>query len=172
MVSSAISPTIPVDTSQAAVNLICPSTNRQRAVISSVVSAAFGVPVKDLRLPRRGRAKVALARQVAMYLSHVVLGMTLCDAGRLYSRDRTTAAHACRLVEDLRDEQRFDTLLSLLEGMVRAEIVHRAARAFSSEVGIGSREENATTQTDEAFSSEVGTGSREENATTQKDGVR
>lgn len=132
MVQSAIlpviSPAIFADTSQAAVNLLCPSTNRQRAVISSIVSAAFDVPVKDLRLPKRGRAKVALARQVAMYLSHVVLRMTLCDAGRLYSRDRTTAAHACGLVEDLRDEQRFDTLLSLLEEMVRAEILLRATR--------------------------------------------
>ena len=124
----AISPLISADTSQAAFNLLCPSTNRQRAVLSSIVSAAFDVPAKDLRLPKRGRAKVALARQVAMYLSHVVLRMTLGDAGRLYSRDRTTAAHACRLVEDLRDEQRFDTLLSILEDMVRAEIVHRAAR--------------------------------------------
>jgi hypothetical protein len=34
--------------------------------------------------------------------------------------------------------------------------------AFSSEVGTGSREENASKA--EAFSSEVGTGSREENA--------
>ena len=128
MVQSAILPAILADTSQAAFNILCPSTNRQRAVLSSIVSAAFDVPAKDLRLPKRGRAKVALARQVAMYLSHVVLRMTLGDAGRLYSRDRTTAAHACRLVEDLRDEQRFDTLLSLLEDMVRAEIVHRAAR--------------------------------------------
>ncbi|ARQ00911.1 helix-turn-helix domain-containing protein [Pseudorhodoplanes sinuspersici] len=148
MVHSAILPATPADTSPAAVNLICPSANRQRGVISSVVSAAFDVPVKDLRSPKRGRAKVALARQVAMYLSHVVLRMTLCDAGRLYGRDRTTAAHACRLVEDLRDEQRFDTLLSLLENMVRAEIIHRAARAFSSEGGTGSPEENATTQKD------------------------
>jgi chromosomal replication initiation ATPase DnaA len=128
IISPAISPLISADTSQAAFNLLCPSTNLQRAVLSSVVSAAFDVPAKDLRLPKRGRAKVALARQVAMYLSHVVLRMTLGDAGRLYSRDRTTAAHACRLVEDLRDEQRFDTLLSILEDMVRAEILHRAAR--------------------------------------------
>ena len=136
---------IPADPGTAAVYLICPSTNRQRTVISGIVSAAFDIPAKDLRLPKRGRAKVALARQVAMYLAHVVLGMTLYETGRLYSRDRTTAAHACRLVEDLRDEQRFDTLLSLLENMVRAEILHHAGRAFSSEAGTGSRE-NATTQ--------------------------
>jgi len=108
--------------------LICPSPNRQRAVLSSVVSAAFDVPAKDLRLPKRGRAKIALARQVAMYLSHVALGMTLAEAGRLYGRDRTTAAHGCRLVEDLRDEQRFDTLMTILENMVRDRIVHGAMK--------------------------------------------
>lgn len=105
-----------------------PSASRRRAVISSIVSAAFDVPAKDLRLPRRGRAKVALARQVAMYLAHVVLRMTLSDAGDLYGRDRTTAAHACGLVEDLRDQHHFDTLLSLLENMVRTEMAQRAAR--------------------------------------------
>jgi hypothetical protein len=41
------------------------------------------------------------------------------------------------------------------------------ARAFSSEVNIGSREENASKQI-RAFSSEVDTGSREENASKQK----
>ena len=40
------------------------------------------------------------------------------------------------------------------------------SRAFSSEVGTGSREENAMKQ--RAFSSEVGTGSREENAMKQR----
>ncbi len=105
-----------------------PSASRRRAVLSSIVSAAFDVPAKDLRLPRRGRAKVALARQVAMYFAHVVLRMTLSDAGDLYGRDRTTAAHACGLVEDLRDQHHFDTLLSLLENMVRTEMAQRAAR--------------------------------------------
>jgi len=40
--------------------------------------------------------------------------------------------------------------------------------AFSSEVGTGPREENASKQKARAFSSEVGTGSREENASKQK----
>ncbi|MGX1105280.1 hypothetical protein [Bradyrhizobium elkanii] len=43
------------------------------------------------------------------------------------------------------------------------------AGAFSSEVGSGSRQENATQTKAGAFSSEVGSGSREENATKQKD---
>jgi len=102
------------------------SPSYRRAVVSGVVAAAFDVSVQDLRSPKRGRAKVALARQVAMYLAHVVLGLTLSDAGHLWGRDRTTAAHACRLIEDLRDEQHFDGLLTILEEMVRTEIVRRA----------------------------------------------
>jgi hypothetical protein len=39
--------------------------------------------------------------------------------------------------------------------------------AFSSEVGTGSREENASEQNPIAFSSEVAAGSREENASEQ-----
>jgi hypothetical protein len=45
------------------------------------------------------------------------------------------------------------------------------ARAFSSEVDIGSREENASKQEARAFSSEVDTGSREENASKQEAGA-
>jgi hypothetical protein len=42
------------------------------------------------------------------------------------------------------------------------------SKAFSSEVGTASRQENATTRKPFAFSSEVGTASRQENATTRK----
>lgn len=109
-------------------NPIRSSSGRYRAVVSGIVATAFDVAAQDLRLPKRGRAKVALARQVAMYLAHVVFGLSLSDVGRLYRRDRTTAAHACRLVEDLRDEQRFDSLLTILEGAVQSEIMRRVAR--------------------------------------------
>jgi hypothetical protein len=55
-----------------------------------------------------------------------------------------------------------------------AEVYHdltpeaAGARAFSSEVDTGSREENAIKQRSRAFSSEVDTGSREENAIKQR----
>jgi chromosomal replication initiation ATPase DnaA len=50
-----------------------------------------------------------------MYLAHVALGLTLTEAGRLFGRDRSTAAHACRLVESRRDDPHIDTLLARLE---------------------------------------------------------
>ena len=68
--------------------------------------------------PSRGVARVALARQVAMYLAHVVGRIDYAEVGRLFGRDRTTVKHACAVVEDLRDNVKFDRTMDLLEGIV------------------------------------------------------
>jgi hypothetical protein len=86
-------------------------------LVGAAVAATFAVPVDDLRAPSRGRADVAFARQASMYLAHVMLGLTYSAVGRLFERDRTTAAHACRLVEERRDDPAIDRLLYLLEGI-------------------------------------------------------
>lgn len=86
-----------------------------RCVIEVAVSQVFGVALADIRGVTRGRAKVALARQVAMYLAHVVCGMSLTQVGRVFDRDRTTVAHACGLIEDRRDDPCFDRVIDLLE---------------------------------------------------------
>lgn len=80
-----------------------------------VVAAAFHLPLDGLRSSTRGAADVAFARQVAMYLAHVSLGLSLTDVGRHFDRDRTTVAHACRTVEDQRDDAGIDAILSCLE---------------------------------------------------------
>lgn len=89
-------------------------------MIERAVVEVFGVSGVEFELPTRGRAEVALARQVAMYLSHVALGLSLTDVGRLFRRDRTTVAHACAVVEDRRDDAVFDRVLDLLEWIVAA----------------------------------------------------
>lgn len=91
-----------------------------REAIEQAVVQVFGVGQEDLRRITRGRANVALARQVAMYLAHVVCGMTLTDTGRLFGRDRTTVAHACSVIEDRRDDPLFDRALDLLGWVVPA----------------------------------------------------
>lgn len=93
---------------------------RSRFAVEAAVSQVFGVMVDDLRRTSRGRARVALARQVAMYLSHVGFGLSLTEVGRLFERDRTTVAHACTVVEDRRDDATFDRTLELLEWASRA----------------------------------------------------
>ena len=57
----------------------------------------------------------AFARQIAMYLAHVGFGLSMAEIGRAFGRDRTTVVHACHLIEDRRDEMRFDHLLDHLE---------------------------------------------------------
>jgi chromosomal replication initiation ATPase DnaA len=91
-----------------------------REAIEQAVVQVFGVGHDDLHHLTRGRAKVALARQVAMYLAHVACGLSMTDTGRLFGRDRTTVAHACGVIEDRRDDPLFDRALDLLEWAVPA----------------------------------------------------
>jgi chromosomal replication initiation ATPase DnaA len=79
------------------------------------VARVFNVEMDLMRLPTRGRARVALARQVAMYLAHVRCGLSLTEAGELFDRDRTTVAHACHIVEARREDPGFDRAIALLE---------------------------------------------------------
>ena len=86
-----------------------------RRVVEQAVAMAFQVPLRELRARTRRRAPIAFARQVAMYLAHVAYGLTLTEVGVLFTRDRTTVAHACGIVEDRRDDPIFDIFLDHLE---------------------------------------------------------
>ena len=83
--------------------------------LEATVAATFAISRPTLRARRRGPARTALARQTAMYLAHVVLGLSLTEVGRAFDRDRTTAAHACRVIEARRDDPHLDRLLMRLE---------------------------------------------------------
>ncbi len=92
--------------------------SRESAGISDVVRLVARerkVPVRQLLANSRRRAGVARARQLAMYLAHVVLSHSLTSVGEAFGRDRTTVSHACALIEDMRDDPRFDADVSRLE---------------------------------------------------------
>lgn len=68
--------------------------------------------------PQRGRNRRFLmshVQQIAMYVCHVVLQMTMTEVGRGFGRDRSTVGHACARVEDRRDEAGFDRLVAAIE---------------------------------------------------------
>lgn len=68
------------------------------------------------RIERRElRRSTCHTRQIAMYVCHVVLGLTLTEVGRAFGRDRTTVSHACHVVEDRRDDSGFDGFVSAVE---------------------------------------------------------
>ncbi len=57
-----------------------------------------------------------------MYLTHVVASISLTDIALAFSRDRTTVSHACRRIEDKRDELLFDLQIEQLEARMRREL--------------------------------------------------
>jgi chromosomal replication initiation ATPase DnaA len=86
-----------------------------RQVIELAVTSVFGVTRDELWFSSRGIARVALARQTAMYIAHTSGGLSLTEVGALFKRDRTTVAHACAVVEDRRDDPNFDLAIELME---------------------------------------------------------
>ncbi len=95
--------------------------------LEAVVAATFRLPVVDLRSSSRGEAQIAFARQVAMYVAHVWFALSLTEVGRRFDRDRTTVAHACRVVEDRRDDPRVDRVVAAVESA--AELWYRLPEA-------------------------------------------
>lgn len=88
-----------------------------RRQMEAAIASAFAVPVDELRARSRRTQNVAFARQSGMYLAHVVWGLNYSAAGVLFHRDRTTAAHACQVVEDRRDDPAIDRVLQQLESV-------------------------------------------------------
>ncbi len=89
-----------------------------RRMLIEAVAAALGVRPDRIDVPERGTARVAFARQLAIYLARTRFGLSFTEAGRLFHRDRTTAAHACNRVEELRDDAAVDALVERLEQLI------------------------------------------------------
>ena len=84
-------------------------------VTSEIVAHSFDLDPRKLVSRKRGSSAVSRARQVTAYLLHTTLSMPLIDIARELQKDRTTIGHACRMVEDLRDDPDFDDRISGLE---------------------------------------------------------
>ena len=93
-----------------------------RQVIDPAVALVFEVDQSELGAATRRSPRAAFARQVAMYLTHVVCGLSMTEVGALFSRDRTTVAHACEVVEDRRDDPELDSRVERLECAIAAVI--------------------------------------------------
>lgn len=89
------------------------------ALAMSLAAFALNVPPWEVRAPTRGSNEAAHARAVAMYLVHAGFGMSLARVGLAFRRDRSTVAHACHRIEDMRDDAAFDDWVAALEEAVR-----------------------------------------------------
>ena len=115
--------------------LPAPPSERVLRFVTLCVARDFGLDQTDLLARTRGAPRAAFARQVAVYLAHVGFGLSFAAVGRMFHRDRTTVAHACRVIEDRRDDRDLDRRLTALERACRRSRERagerRVAPAFS-----------------------------------------
>lgn len=99
-----------------------PTETDERAIqfVIELVAVATGVSSAQIRTFTRNHARVARARQIAMYLISISWQWPLVRIGKAFGRDRTTVGHACRLIEDLRDDPVFDEMLERLEASLHS----------------------------------------------------
>lgn len=93
-----------------------------RAIVAEMTAMADGrrpVMLGNLRGAAARRSMVH-QRQIAMYIAHVVLSLSMTEIGQVYGRDRTTVAHACHVVEDRRDDAAYDEFVAAIERLVIA----------------------------------------------------
>ena len=86
--------------------------------VIDVVSALSGIPGREIRSRARESRAAAQARHMAMYVSHVVLGLSMRQVGIGFGRDRTSVVYACHMIEDMRDDVGFDCLVGMVERVV------------------------------------------------------
>ncbi len=87
-------------------------------LIMAAVALEFHVRDMDLTKPGRGSPQMVLARQVAMYLTITVFHLTQSRTAGIFRRDRSTIYHACKIVEEHRDDPIFDVKISRLESFL------------------------------------------------------
>ena len=88
-------------------------------LVTDLVALATNVPRAEIGGGKSRGGGVVRARQIAMYLAYVIFQWPLERVGAAFGRDRTTAGHACRQIEDLRDDRRFDDMMERLEACLR-----------------------------------------------------
>lgn len=87
-------------------------------LVMAAVTLEFGIPEAILYSPTKGSSRASFARQIGMYLTHIVYEINLSRVARVFGRDRSTVSHACRVVEEYRDDPVIDEKLNKLESFL------------------------------------------------------
>jgi chromosomal replication initiation ATPase DnaA len=85
----------------------------------AVAAHSFGVAMDAMIASGTGSDKVVKARQVAMYLSRTVLKLGTREIGRAFRRTHPAVLHACKRVEEAREDPGFDRTVEWLESFLR-----------------------------------------------------
>lgn len=89
--------------------------------LTKIVARERGVSVTKLLRRTRGSGRAASARQLAIYLAHTVLSRPQDVIAELFSRDRTTVAHAVQTLEDRRDRTALEAEIAHIEALLNQQ---------------------------------------------------
>jgi len=85
--------------------------------IQSVVCEHFGLKLADIKAKKRTK-EIVLPRQIAMYLSKQLTGMSLSDIGKNFGgKDHATVIYACKQIEDKRSKD--EVFNRMIESLLR-----------------------------------------------------
>ena len=88
--------------------------------IQEVVSNFYGISVEDI-VSKRRTANLTFPRQIAMYLTHKILGLALKKIGENFGgKDHTTVIYACKVISDEYESNAvFRSVLDEIEKKIR-----------------------------------------------------
>jgi len=86
--------------------------------IIDLLAVFFNVSGRQLRSSKRTVKPVSRIRQIGMYVAHVTLGLKMVAVGAGFGRDKSTVVHACHTIEDMRDDEDFNVIVSRVEHLV------------------------------------------------------
>lgn len=89
--------------------------SRACAQAARLAAGHYEVTLREIGARRRSSRRITRARHVAIYLAHVVFGVSLTGIAAAFGRDRKSIAYACRAIEDARDDPAFDAAIAQLE---------------------------------------------------------
>lgn len=88
-------------------------------LVVATVCLEFGLTETDMKNPKQQDRHLRFARQVAMYLANVLYEMNHSLLGERFDKDRSTVSHACKVVEESREDPVFDLKIIKLENFLR-----------------------------------------------------
>lgn len=84
----------------------------------AAVALEFGRPQLSLDLAAKGDKQLVFSRQVAMYLMQTVFDINATRTAELFGRDRSTVAHAIKVIDESREDPVFDRKLLQIESFL------------------------------------------------------
>lgn len=99
-------------------------------IVVSAVAMEFAVPNFIMESPRGGSSDVIYARQISMYLLGCVFNISKQRIGTVFGRHYSTVSHACRLIEQDREDPVLDAKLLKLENFLRQTPTSLSAASF------------------------------------------